>query len=57
MWDMEQTHQKGLRGVKAEQHNKYKKRLRELVWFNPKKRRLRGDLVAVFKYILIEDID
>lgn len=54
---MEQTHQKGLRGVKAEQHKKYKKRLRELVWFNPKKRRLRGDLVAVFKYILIEDID
>lgn len=54
---MERTHQKGLRRLKVEQHNKYKKRLREMVLFNPKKRKLRGDTVAVFIYILIKDID
>lgn len=41
--------------VKGLQHTKCKKRPRELALFSPKKRRLREDLLGVFKYILIKD--
>lgn len=48
--------QRGTKMVKGLQHMKCEKRLREPVLFSPRKRRLMGNLVAVFKYVLIKDI-
>ncbi|KAK4827694.1 hypothetical protein QYF61_020828 [Mycteria americana] len=53
---LEWIQQRGTKMFKMLQHMQSKKRLRQLALFNPKKRRVRGDLVAVFKYILIKDI-
>ena len=52
---LEWIQQRGTEMVNGLQHMKCKKRLREMALFNPKKRWLRGDLVAVFKYTLIKD--
>lgn len=52
---LEWIQKRGTKVVKGLKHMKCKKRLRELVLFNPKKRKLMGDIAGLFRYILIKD--
>ena len=48
----EQAHQRATDIIKGLKHLSYKETLRELGWFNLEKRRLKGDLIDVYKYLI-----
>jgi len=49
---LEQAHRRATDMVKGFEHLSCHVTLRELKWFNLEKRRLRGDLVDVCKYLM-----
>lgn len=49
---LEQADQKATGVVSGLEHLSYKEILRELEWFNLEKRRLRGNLIDIYKHLM-----